>query len=322
MLTVHQYWRLLQRAANAWVDDNAASMGAAVAFYSAFALAPVLLIVSAVAGLVFGATRARAEMLAQVGDLIGPVGSVAVRHLLDATSQASTGIAATVIGVALLLIGASSVMLELQHDLDVIWHCHPRRTGFWAMMWDRVAALLLILAAGSLLLLSLLVGTVLNALVYASPLFGRHALALHTLHLVLTLIVFSLLFAMLFKWLPNVRLGWREVWRGAFLTALLFTVGQLGIGYYLGHSSTTSAYAAVASLLVLLLWLYYGAQIFLFGAELVHASARHPSLPASHRRYRPHGSQAAHGANAAPATPGAHAARRAHPAHPVHPASP
>jgi membrane protein len=273
MMTVRQYWQLLRRAGRAWLEDDASSMGAAVAFYSAFALAPLLLILSAVAGLVFGAARARGALLAQVRDLIGPVGSEAVRRMLDATARASTGIAATIIGVALLLIGANSVMLELQRDLDIIWRAHPRHAGFWAVLVDRLAALMLILAAGVLLLLSLIVGTALNALVHDSPLFGRHAFALQAIHLLLTLIIFSLLFAMLFKWLPNVRLGWGEVWRGAFVTAVLFTAGQLGIGYYLGRSSTTSAYAAAASVLVLLLWLYYGAQIFLFGAELVHVSA-------------------------------------------------
>jgi membrane protein len=283
MLTPKQYLRLLQQAAEGWMNDNAPSMGAAVAFYSAFALAPVLLILSAVAGLVFGATRARAVLLAQVESLIGPIGREAVGHLLDATTRVGTGIAATVIGMALLLIGASSVMLELQHDLDVIWRARPRQGGFWSMLRDRVLALILILATGTLLLVSLLIGTALQALLRASPLASQHAVALDGIHMLLTLIVFSLLFAMLFKWLPNVRLGWREVWRGAFVTALLFTLGQLGIGYYLGQSSTTSAYAAVASLLVLLLWLYYGAQIFLFGAELVHANVLRSQQPVKPR---------------------------------------
>lgn len=283
MLSPHQYLRLLRQAGQGWMNDNAPSMGAALAFYSAFAMAPVLLILSAVAGLVFGAARAREALLAQVDTLIGPIGREAVSHLLDAGARAGTGIAATVIGGAVLLIGASSVMLELQHDLDVIWRARPRQGGFWEMLSDRLLALVLILGAGALLLVSLIIGTALNALIHASTLASQHAFALVCIHMLLTLIVFSLLFAMLFKWLPNVRLGWREVWRGAFVTALLFTLGQLGIGYYLGQSSTTSAYAAVASLLVLLLWLYYGAQIFLFGAELVHANVQRSRLPGQQR---------------------------------------
>jgi membrane protein len=246
-------------------------MGAALAFYSAFALAPLLLILSAIAGLVFGAHQARSALLAQVDAMIGPVGSEAVRHLLEQTSRASSSVAATVVGLLLLLVGANSVMIELQQDLDRIWRAAPRNheRPWWALLRSRLLAFVLVLAFGTLLLISLIAGTALNALVTHSPVFARHALLLHILHVVITLIVFSLLFAMLFKWLPNVRLSWGDVWRGAFVTALLFTAGQLGIGYYLGRSTTTSAYAAAASLLVLLLWLYYAAQIFLFGAEFV-----------------------------------------------------
>jgi membrane protein len=273
----------MQQAGTCWVTDNAASMGAALAFYSAFALAPLLLILSAVAGFVFGPAQARTALLLQVTELIGPVGSEAVGHLLDQVSQARSSLTATVIGVVLLLIGANSVMVELQQDLDRIWRVPPLKheRPWWALLRARLGAFVLVLAFGVLLLLSLIVGTALNALISHSSAFAPHSLLLHSVHVVITLIVFSLLFAMLFKWLPNVRLDWRDVWRGAFVTALLFTVGQLGIGYYLGHSTTTSAYAAAASLLVLLLWLYYAAQIFLFGAELVwvYAQRRHGTVP-------------------------------------------
>jgi len=273
MSPLHKYWSLFKRAGQSWSADNASTMGAALAFYSAFALAPLLLILSAVAGLVFGAVEARRALLAQTQQLIGPIGSEAVQHLLEQTARASTGVAATAIGLALLLVGASSVMLELQRDLDLIWRAPPRDPNrpFWGLVRARLSAFVLILAFGFVLLVSLIAGTALNALVHESALFAEHSLLLRSLHLGVTLIVFSLLFAMLFKWLANVRLGWRDVWRGALVTSLLFTVGQLGIGYYLGHSTTTSAYAAAASLLVLLLWLYYASQIFLFGAEFIGA---------------------------------------------------
>jgi len=219
----------------------------------------------------------------QVNELIGPVGSVAVGHLLDQITQARSSYMATGVGVILLLVGASSVMAELQQDLDRIWRVPPgaHARPWFALLRSRLAALALVLGFGLLLLISLIVGTALNALISHSPAFAPHSLLLRTVHLVITLIVFSLLFAMLFKWLPNVRLDWRDVWRGAFVTALLFTLGQLGIGYYLGHSTTTSAYAAAASLLVLLLWLYYAALIFLFGAEFVwvFAQRRHGGVP-------------------------------------------
>ena len=259
-------------------------MGAALAFYSAFALAPLLLILSAVAGLVFGAMQARHALLGEARGLIGPVGTEAVRQLLDQTSRTSSSFTASAIGLLLLLVGASSVMLELQQDLDRIWRAAPRThpRHWWTLLRTRLFAFVLVLAFGLLLLLSLIAGTAINALVAHSPVFAQHALLLHVLHLVITLIVFSVLFAMLFKWLPNVRLAWRDVWRGAFVTALLFTAGQLGIGYYLGRSTTTSAYAAAASLLVLLLWLYYAAQIFLFGAEFVWVSVQRHRPAATH----------------------------------------
>ncbi|MGH8140983.1 MAG: YihY/virulence factor BrkB family protein [Steroidobacteraceae bacterium] len=277
---IRDYLLLFKHAGQAWIQDDAPSMGAALAFYSAFAMAPLLLILTAIAGLVLGAERARASVLAQARDLIGPVGSEAMGHVLAQTSKASSSVAATAIGLLLLLIGANSVMVELQQDLDCIWGRTVRVQGrsYWSMVRARGVAFLLILAFGFLLLLSLIVGTALNALVAHSALFAQHSVLLRTLHLAATLLVFSLMFAMLFKWLPSVHLAWRDVWHGAFVTALLFTLGQLSIGYYLGRSTTTSAYAAAASLLVLLLWLYYAALIFLFGAEFVWTYVQqHPS---------------------------------------------
>jgi membrane protein len=278
---LREYALLLKRAGQAWMSDNASSMGAALAFYSAFALAPLLLILSALTSQIFGVNQAHQALLSQVQDLIGPVGSLAVGRLLDQTTRASTNVVATVIGVAFLVVGASSVMIELQQDLDRIW-AHggpPTDQPFWTLVRNRVTAFILICAFGLVLLVSLLVGTVLNAVVFRLPVFAQHSLLLHAANSTVTLLVFTLLFAMLFKYLPRVKLGWRDVWHGAFVTALLLTAGQVGISYYLGRSSTTSAYAAAASVLVLLLWLYYAAQIFLFGAEFVWVYVRrhHPS---------------------------------------------
>ena len=214
--------KLLRQAGACWVADNAPSMGAALAFYSAFALAPLLLILSALAGLVFGAAEARAGLLLQVTTLVGPIGGEAVGHLLDQVSEARSSVAATVVGVLLLLIGANSVMVELQQDLDRIWRVprRPHAKPWWALLRTRMTTFVLVLGFGLVLLLSLLVGTALNALISHSPAFAPHSLLLHSLHVITTLIVFTLLFAMLFKWLPNVRLDWRDVWRGALVTAL------------------------------------------------------------------------------------------------------
>jgi membrane protein len=275
MSGLRQHFALFERAGQAWLADNAASMGAALAFYSAFSLAPLLIIASAVAGLVFGAGRARAAVVGQFQDLIGPIGAEAVQRLLNATANIGTGVLASAVGIALLLIGASSVVIELQNDLNRIWRV-PRhaRTGYTALIRARLLAVGLILGFGFLLLVSLVISVGLAAMVQHSRVLAQHALLLHALNLLVSIGVYSLLFAMLFKFLPNVALGWRDVWRGAIVTALLFSLGQLGIGYYLGRSATSSAYAAAASLLVLLLWLYYAALIFLFGAEFTRVYAQ------------------------------------------------
>jgi membrane protein len=268
MARLRQNLALFVQAGDGWLADNAPSMGAALAFYSAFSLAPLLIIASAVAGVIFGATQARTAVVGQFQELIGPIGADAVERLLNATAHIGTGVLATVIGIVLLLVGASSVVIELQNDLNRIWRVPKRdRSGYSRLIRTRLLAFGLILGFGFLLLVSLIVSVGLAALVQHSRMFAQQGILLHALNTALSIGAYSVLFAMLFKFLPNVSLGWRDVWRGALVTAVLFSLGQLAIGFYLGRSATTSAYAAAASLLVLLLWLYYAAQIFLFGAE-------------------------------------------------------
>jgi membrane protein len=275
MSKLRGHFALFGHAGQAWLADNAASMGAALAFYSAFSLAPLLIIASAVAGVVFGATRARTAVVEQFRELIGPIGAEAVERLLNATANLGTGVLATLVGIVLLLVGASSVVVELQNDLNRIWRApRPDHSGYTALIRTRLLAFGLILGFGFLLLVSLIVSVGLAALVQHSRMFAQQGVLLHALNMSLSIGAYSVLFAMLFKFLPNVSLSWRDVWRGACVTAVLFSLGQLGIGYYLGRSATTSAYAAAASLLVLLLWLYYAAQIFLFGAEFTWVYAQ------------------------------------------------
>jgi membrane protein len=272
---MRRHFALFEHAGKGWLADNAPSMGAALAFYSAFSLAPLLIIASAIAGVVFGATRARSAVVEQFRELIGPVGAESVERLLNATANLGTGVLATLVGIVLLLIGASSVVVELQNDLNRIWRAPKRdRSGYTTMIRTRLIAFGLILGFGFLLLVSLVVSVGLAALVQHSRMIAQQGLLLHALNMVLSIGAYTVLFAMLFKFLPNVSLSWRDVWRGACVTAVLFSLGQLGIGYYLGRSATTSAYAAAASLLVLLLWLYYAAQIFLFGAEFTWVYAQ------------------------------------------------
>jgi membrane protein len=274
---------LFKRAALAWIKDGASSMGAALAFYSAFSLAPLLLIVMAVAGLVYGADAARKAVVRQFAELIGPVGAEAVGGLLKAASAAETGGIATVIGVILLLLGATSVLVELESDLDRIWEAPPREgNGLVSLVRVHVLSLGMILCIGFLLIVSLVAGSAVAAVSarWDSSAFGATGLLIADF--VLSVVIFTVLFAMLYKWLPNVRIAWPDVWTGALTTSVLFNLGRLAIGAYLGRSATASAYAAAGSVLVLLLWLYYSAQIFLFGAEFtwVHAKHRRASQPA------------------------------------------
>ena len=270
------YVSLFKQAALAWIKDGASSMGAALALYSAFSLAPLLLIVMAVAGLVYGADTARKAVVRQFAELIGPVGAEAVGGLLKAASAAETGGIATVIGVILLLLGATSVLVELESDLDRIWEAPPREgNGLISLVRVHVLSFGMILCIGFLLIVSLVAGSAVAALSarWDSSAFGATGLLIADF--VLSVVIFTALFAMLYKWLPNVRIAWPDVWTGALTTSVLFNLGRLAIGAYLGRSATASAYAAAGSVLVLLLWLYYSAQIFLFGAEFTWVHAKH-----------------------------------------------
>jgi membrane protein len=280
MRRIPPYLSLLKQAAAAWSNDRAASMGAALAFYSAFSLAPLLIIVIAVAGMIFGVDAARGAVSAQLGALLGPVGADALEKLLVAASTEGSGVVATVIGVAVLLVGATTVLVELQDDLDRIWEAPPRKeSGLKSMLRARLLSFGLILGIGFLLVVSLIVGSTLAALAHQWRISVSNARTLFVLDFALTIVVFTVLFAILFKWLPYVKIAWRDVWAGAILTAVLFNVGRLAIGWYLGSGATASTYAAAGSFVVLLLWLYYSAQIFLFGAEFTWVHAKHRTRP-------------------------------------------
>jgi len=268
------YWLMVKRAAIAWVDDGAPSMGAALAFYSAFSLAPSLIIVIAVAGAIFGADPARNAVMAQFSDLLGPVGADAIARLLKSATVAGSGVVATIISSLLLLVGATTVLVELQTDLDKIWNAPPRPGGVAGMLRSHLFSLGLILAFGFLLAVSLVVAGSVAAIAHSWRVSISGAGLLHTLDFFMSILIFTVLFAMLFKWLPNVSISWRDLWAGSLITSILFNIGRLGIGLYLGRSATASAYAAVGSFAVLLLWLYYSAQIFLFGAELTWSHAK------------------------------------------------
>jgi membrane protein len=266
---------MARQAFDAWVDDYAPSMGAALAYYTLFSLAPLLLIAISVAGLVFGADAARGEIFAELSGLIGDEGAAAAQGLLQNVNKPAKGIVATAVGVATLLVGAASVFGELQNALDRIWRAPPRKGGgLWSLIRARLLSFGMVLGIGFLLIVSLLASAAIAAAgkLYSAT-FGGWAMLAEALNLVISFAVVTTLFAMIYKILPRVRIAWRDVWVGAAVTALLFAVGKSLIGLYLGRSGVASGFGAAGSLIVILVWMYYSAQIFLLGAEFTHVYA-------------------------------------------------
>jgi membrane protein len=261
---------------SAWLAHSDSSLGAALAFYTLFSVAPILIIALAVAGYFFGAHTAERELLGQLQDLTGNAGAEALRSLLASAQYSDKKGAAAVIGVITLLIGATSVFSELQHALDVIWGSpsHKRDARWWGLLRSRLLSFGLVLGVGFLLLVSLIASAVLAA--FGGWLEARIAglqVVLPLLDVAASFGMSVLLFAMIYKYIPRETIAWRDVWVGAAVTAFLFAVGKSLIGLYLGRSSFSGAYGAAGSLVVLLLWIYYSAQIFLLGAEFTRAFA-------------------------------------------------
>ena len=271
------YWRLLRDAFNNWLEDRALRMGAALAYYSVFSMAPLLLIAIGVAGQIFGRDAARAQILEEIATTVGPSARDSLEQILQKSGDKDAGVVATVIGVAMLLFGASGVFAELQDALNNIWKVKPKPgLGILAMLHDRMISFTVVLGTGFLLLVSLVLSAALAALGawMDRTLPSGMSWLWHSLNSALSFVVVSLLFAMIFKILPDAKIGWHDVWIGAVVTAALFTVGKALIGAYLGHSGLTDAYGAAGSIVVLLTWVYYSALILLFGAEFTQVYAR------------------------------------------------
>jgi membrane protein len=260
-------WRLAARAFGAWIDDYAPSMGAALSYYALFSIAPLLLIVIGVAGFFFGEQAARGELFGELSTLIGADGARAAEGLVSNAAKPESGLLAMVIGTVLLIGGASTVFGELQNALDRIWRAPERNAtkGWWKLIRARLLSFGMILAIAFLLMVSLVLSSLVAAL-------GKWW-GLHFVDLGLSFALTTLLFAMIYKIIPRVRIAWRDVWIGAAVTAALFALGKLLIGLYIGKSSVASAFGAAGSLVVLIVWVYYSAQIFLLGAEFTRLYA-------------------------------------------------
>ena len=274
-MTLRNFWILVKAAASSWVDDYAQSMGAALAYYTAFSIAPLLLIVISIAGLFFGVEAARGEIVGQLQDLMGYQGAMAVQGLLESVNKPTESVAATLTGVILLLVGATSVFAELQDALDRIWRSPKRhKSGIWNLLRTRLLSFGMIMGIGFLLMVSLVVSAALAALgKWWGPVFADWAILANVANFLVSFAFTTTMFAMIYKTMPRVDVNWSDVWIGAVVTALLFTAGKFVIGVYIGRSGVTSGFGAAGSLVVLLVWVYYSAQVFLMGAEFTWAYA-------------------------------------------------
>ena len=267
---------LCKKAGLAWVDDYAPSMGAAISYYTVFSLAPLLIIVIAIAGAVFGREAVQGQIVAQLDGLIGTNGATAVQGLIKSASDPVKGVLAGLISFVVLAVGATTVFAELQSALDRIWHVPEKAkpSGVWGMLRSRFLSFGLVLGLAFMMMVSLVTSAGLAAFGnWSSGLMPGWEVLLQGINIVVSLSTTTVLFAMIYKLMPSVKIAWRDVLVGAAVTAVLFEVGKLLIGLYIGKSGVTESLAAAGSLVVLLAWVYYAAQIFLLGAEFTKVFA-------------------------------------------------
>jgi membrane protein len=269
VLTPAALWWVMKHALAGWWNDNVPRLGASLAYYTLFALAPILLIAIAIGGLVFGPEAVRGEIVGQLQGLVGKEGAQAVQAMLEGAAKPSSSKLATAIGLFTFFLGSTGAFLELQTALNAIWRVKPKSSaGIRQLLLPRLISFGLVVAVGFLLLVSLLVSAALAALDrYMGNAFPALAAIWQAANVLVSFGVITLLFALIYKVLPDVELRWRDVWIGGLVTAGLFSIGKLVIGLYLGRSTLASSYGAAGSVIVLLLWVYYSAQIVLLGAE-------------------------------------------------------
>jgi membrane protein len=276
-------WRLLKDTVLAFIEDEALSRGAAIAFYTVTSIAPILLIVIAIAGLAFGREAAQGAITAQIGGLMGQQTAEVLQSAVASASGKSSGIVATIIGIVTVIATASGVFGEMQSALNAFWKAKPQGGTVSRLVRARAASLGLVAALGFLLLVSLAVSAGLTAFGnYLNAILPFGKIIVEALNVLVSLVLISILFAAIYKVLPDRPIAWRDVITGAIVTAVLFTIGKSLIGWYLGSSAVASSYGAAGALIILLLWVYYSAQIFLLGAEFTKVYAnRHagPGIP-------------------------------------------
>ncbi|MET0283655.1 MAG: YihY/virulence factor BrkB family protein [Polyangiales bacterium] len=266
---------VFKETARDWSRDNATRLAASLAYYTVLSLAPLLMLAVSISGLVFGEEAARGQIAQQLTAVVGPEAGEGVETVLKNAQAPDTGTLSSILGIAVLMFGASGVFGELQSSLNEVWQVRRKPGSFWNVIRERFFSFSMVLGVAFLLLVSLLVSAVLTAvghrLSHALP--GGETVWL-VLNAVISLGIISVIFALLFKVIPDVEIAWRDVWVGAVVTAILFTVGKFGLDMYLGRASVASPYGAAGSLIVLVIWVYYAAQILFFGAEFTQVHAR------------------------------------------------
>ncbi|HSK76689.1 MAG TPA: YihY/virulence factor BrkB family protein [Thermoanaerobaculia bacterium] len=277
MMNLKSGFGMLKESFQEWKDDDALSLGAALAYYTIFSLAPMLLIAISVAGLVFGREAAQGELVGQMRGLVGQQGAEAIQTMVaNAGKQGSGGVLGTILGIVTILFGATGVFAQLQSSLNKIWNVEAKPgQGIWSFLRNRILSFGMVLGIGFLLLVSLAVSAAIAALdTYATGLFPAAEVVIGIVTAAFGLAVITVLFAMIFRYLPDVKIAWKDVWTGAAVTSVLFLIGKVLIGLYLGNSTVASTYGAAGSLVILLLWIYYSTQILFFGAEITQVYAR------------------------------------------------
>lgn len=269
-------FRLVKAAFQEWQDDDASRLAASLAYYTVFSLAPLLIIAIAIAGAVFGEEAARGQLVGQIEQLVGSQGAQAIETAIQNADRPQVSSIASIISVFVLLFGASGVFAQLQDALNIIWEVKPKPgRGIMGFVRKRLLSFTAVLGIGFLLLVSLIISAVLAGITaYLSGLIPGAGYLWQVLNFIVSFVVVTLLFALIYKFLPDVKISWGDVWVGAILTAFLFVIGKFALGFYLGRGSFGSVYGAAGSLVILLAWVYYSAQILFFGAELTQVYAR------------------------------------------------
>jgi membrane protein len=268
-------WDIVKEAVDNWSSHKDSRQGAALAYYSVFSIGPLVVIAIAIAGFVFGHDAVSGQVALSLKEMLGDTGAKAIEAMLIDAGRPKVGVLATFLGTGTLVFAAMGVVVQLKDALNTVWEVRPRPgNGLWHYARSYVLSLAGVLAVGFLLLISFLVTAALAAIGKYAAGYADEGL-LHFANFIVSFVVVTLLFAMMFKWLPDTTVEWYDVWLGAVLTTIFFEIGKLAIGFYIGRQGLESTYGAAASIIVVLIWVYYSSQIVLMGAEITHAFAKH-----------------------------------------------